>query len=271
MQKKSLLTKAQEASTAALKPSPVQPGEMALAPLGSGDVALAKLMGAQALVQGVVESAGSSTPYVYSWWGTGSQQPIGGVKKGDLVLAAFGEQAKLEPPVKGFICTARQQWCERVAATGQLVRASLEKQPKGTKLEEEIEALLLIVSPAGSLVPVTWRTRKGACRGLVTCMQELLAAATAEWLEQSESHRLTAKLPSPWMRFTVEIDHRLEQPNRPGGNPYPVTSAACYPINPDMFTMLKTFLSDEANQKLLAEVYGTHEAKLQEVDEKLSA
>jgi hypothetical protein len=271
MQKKSLLSKAQEAAPAAMKPAPVEPGEMVLASPASGDVALAKLMGDRPLVAGVIESAGSGTPYMYSWWDTGSQQPIGGVKKGDMVLAAFGEQTKLELPIKGFLCTARQQWCERVPATGQVASASLEKQANGSKLEEEVEALLLIVSREGSLIPVTWRTRKGACRGLVTCMQELLAAATPEWLQQSEAHRLTARLCSPWMRFTVEIDHRLEQPSRPGRNPYPVTSAVCRPIDVDMFTTLKTFLFEEANQKLLAEVYATHQAKLQEVDDKLPA
>jgi hypothetical protein len=270
MQKKSLLSKAQEAAATATKPATGQNNEMALVPLGSGDTALARLMGDRPLVTSVVESAGG-TPYLYSWWGTGSQQAIPGVKKGDLVLADSGESVKLDSPIKGFLCTARQQWCERVPATGQLVRASLEKQPKGSKLEEEVEALLLIISPAGELVPVTWRTRKGACRGLVTCMRELLAAATPEWPEQSEAHKLAARLPSPWMRFVVNIDHRLEQPKQQGSNPYPVTSAVCAPIDPDAFNQLKSFLADEENKKLLAEVYAAHEAKLKEVDVKLSA
>src|SRR5262245_52504891 len=104
MQKKSLLAKAQE-STAA-KPSPAGAGEMALAPIAPADASLARLMGERPLVPGVVESAGGSTPYIYGWWGTGSQQPISGVKKGNLVLAAFGEQARLDPPIKGFLCTA---------------------------------------------------------------------------------------------------------------------------------------------------------------------
>jgi hypothetical protein len=130
--------------------------------------------------------------------------------------------------------------------------------------------MLLVLSPKGGLVPVTWRTRKGACRGLVACMQELLSAATPEWPQQSEGHRVAAQLPSPWMRFVVEIDHYLEKPRRTGGNDYPVTSATHRPIDPDMFGLLKGFLKEEGNQKLLAEVYAAHESKLKEVDEKLA-
>jgi hypothetical protein len=73
------------------------------------------------------------------------------------------------------------------------------------------------------------------------------------------------------MRFVVEIDHRLEPPKQAGGNSYPVTSAVCRPIDPDMFAMLKTFLNDEANVRLMIDVYAGHQAKLKEVDTKLVA
>jgi hypothetical protein len=270
MQKKSLLSKAQEAAATASKPAASPIEVAALVPLATGDADLAKLMGDRPLVGPVVESAGG-TPYIYGWWGTGNQRLIPGIKKGDLVLAADNEHIKLEPPIKGFLLAARQQRCERVPATGQLVRASLEKQATSSKLDEEIEALLLIVAPAGELVPVTWRTRKGACRGLVACMKELLGAGTPEWAQQDEAHKVAARLSQPWARFTVEIDHRLEQPKQQGGNPYPVTSAVCRPIDPDSFSLLKSFLADEDNKKLLKEVYAAHQAKLKEVDEKLSA
>jgi hypothetical protein len=269
MQKKSLLTKAQETAATATVAPPAQTTEMALAPVATGEGALSRLMGDRPLVDRVVETNGSSTPYLYAWWGTGNQQPISGVKKGDLVLVTPTGQARLEPPVRGFLCTAQQHWCERVPATSQVVRASLEMQAKGSKLEEEVEALLLIRTPAGVLLPLTWRTRKGACRGLVSCMQEQLAAATPEWVQQSEGHKVAAQLPAPWMRFVVEIDHRLEQPRQQGGNPYPVTSAVCRPIDPDMYNLLNTFLADNANQALLAEVFATYEGKLKEVDAKL--
>ena len=62
MQKKSLLTGAQEAAPAVMKPAPVLPGEMALASLAPGDAALAKLMGDHPLVASVIESAGSGPP-----------------------------------------------------------------------------------------------------------------------------------------------------------------------------------------------------------------
>jgi hypothetical protein len=269
MKMKSLLSKSQETAATATVPPAAQTTEMTLTPVAPGNTTLGKLLSDRPLVDRVIETNGNSTPYLHAWWGTGNQQPIPGVKKGDLVLVTPTDQTRLEPPVKGFLCMARQYWCSRVPATGQVVRASLEMQPRGSNLDEEVEALLLVLSPAGVLLPVTWRTRKGACRGLVSCMQEQLAAATPEWVQQSEGHKVAAQLPSPWMRFVVEIDHRLEQPRRGGGNPYPVTSAVCRPIDPDSFSLLKTFLADDANQALLAEVFATHEAKLKEVDAKL--
>src|SRR5262245_1719446 len=128
MQKKSLLGKAQEGAATAVTSPSTGAAEMALAPVSKADAALSDLLSDRALVASVVESSAGGTPYIFSWWGAGNQQPLSGVKKGDLVLATADGQVKLEPPVKGFLCTARQQWCQRVPATGQLVQASLEKQ-----------------------------------------------------------------------------------------------------------------------------------------------
>jgi len=265
MQKKSLLTKNQEAMATAPKATGAE--EMALAPILSPNGALATLMGEQPLVADVVETA-SAPPYLTGWWGTGEQKPIPGVAKGDLVLSYQGEQVRFNPPVRGFVCCGRQHWVERIPASQKVVRASLQQQARGAPMSEEIEALLLIFAPGGELVPVTWRAKKGVCRGLVTCLKELQYAATPEWVAQSEAHKIAGKIATPWMRFTVQIDYYHKDGGT--GNQYPVTSATTQPIDPDTFGKLRDFLASTDNQALLAEVYATHVAKLKEVDEKLA-
>src|SRR5262245_15373300 len=269
MQKKSLLSKQQEASATAVPPQTTKTknDEMTLVPVAGANNALATLMGEKPLVAGVVETA--STPhYLYGWWGTGDQKPIAGVGKGDLVLSDDGEHAKINPPIVGFICTGRQQWVERIPATQKIVRASLQQQPRGGTMSEEIEAMLLIFAPDGHLVPVTWRGKKGVCRGLVTCLKELQAAATPEWVAQSEAHRIVGQITTPWMRFSIRIDYHLRDGGN--GNQFPITSASTQPIDVNTFSKLRDFLASSDNQTLLAEVYAAHELKLKEVDEKLA-
>lgn len=194
------------------------------------------------------------------------------MEKGDLVLANAGAHRKLNIPIRGFLCSAQRQLCERNPMSGQVIRASLDldSQSSGSTMVEEVEAMLLIQGPDGGLIPVTWRVRRGACRGLVNCMDELMAATTPAWAELSNAHRLAAKLPYPWTRFVVEIDHRLVQPKGLGSNPYPVTSAICRPIDADMHEELKRFLAEENNMQLLDAVVKAHDKKLLEVNAKLA-
>src|SRR5262249_48870381 len=146
VQKKSLLTKNQEATATAVAPKETKTEERTLAPIAGGNNGLARLMGDTPLVGDVVETT-STPPYLYGWWGTGDQQPIAGVGKGDLVLACDGEHVKINPPIVGFVCAGRQQWVERIPATQKIIRASLQQQPRGSAMSEEIEAMFLIVAP----------------------------------------------------------------------------------------------------------------------------
>jgi hypothetical protein len=270
MQKKSLLTKAQEAVVA--EAPGAKAAEMTLAVAADGKEGLAKLMGGPPPAAPYV-SAGSTTPYLSFYYGIGegaeaAKKALPNVRKGDLVLVAGGEYTVRRSPVRLLLGTAQQHWAERVPATQQLVRAALEPQSRGSASKEEVEALVLVLAGEG-LVPATWRTKGGACRGLVRALQELVAASTQEWLDQSEAHRLTAKIPYPWARFVAEIDYRLETSR--SGNEYVATDAVCRPIDPDTFATLRDVLADAEHSRLLAETYAEHERKLAEVRQKLAA
>src|SRR5262245_14790342 len=184
---------------------------MALALPAAG--AIDKLMGGGPPVAPPYISAGNATAYLFFYYGIGegaeaAKKALPHLRKGDLVLVANGEYAILRSPATIFLCTAHQDWAERVPATQQVIKASLEPQGRGSAMKEELEALVLILS-GDELMPATWRTKGAACRGPVLALKELVAAATPEWLGQSEAHRITAKIPMPWARFVAEIDYRL--------------------------------------------------------------
>jgi hypothetical protein len=270
MQRKSLLTKAQEAAVAEA-PGPGA-SEMNLGLATAGDGRLAKLMGGPPPAAPYV-SAGSATPYLFFYYGIGegaeaAKKSIPSLRKGDLVLVANGAYAVLRSPLTVFFCTAAQHWAERVPATQQILRASLEPQGRGSPLKEEVEALVL-VSTGDGLVPATWRTKGAACRGPVRALQELVRASTAEWLAQSEGHTVTAQLPTPWSRFVAEFDYDLETGRN--GQEYVKTGVVCRPVDPDAFARLRNFLGVAANQLRLGEAFAEHERKLDEVKAKLAA
>jgi hypothetical protein len=269
MQKKSLVAKAQEA--AAEVPG-ARTTEMTLAVPATGNGGIDKLMGGPPVAEPYV-SAGNSTPYLFFYHGIGegaeaAKKAMPNLRKGDLVLVADGEYTILHSPVIMLFCIAHQHWAERVPATQQVVKASLEPQGRGSSLKEEIEALVLVLS-GDTVVPATWRTKGAACRGPVLALKELVAAATPEWLAQSEAHKLTGKLQMPWARFVAEVDYHLETGR--SGNEYVATGAVCRPIDPDTFAKLRDFLATDENKVLLGEAFTEHERKLSEIKGKLAA
>jgi hypothetical protein len=270
MQKKSLLAKAEEA--AAAEPQGSKATEMSLTVPAADNGALTKLMGVPPPSAPYV-SAANVTPYLFFYYGIGegaeaAKKAHPTLRKGDLVLFANGEYTILRSPVRMFVCTGGQHWAERVPATQQLVKASLEPQGRGSSLKEELEALVLVLA-GGKLVPATWRTKGAACRGPVRALQELVEARTSEWLAQSEAHKVTAKIPMPWARFVVDVDYHLETSR--SGNEYIATDAHCPPIDPDMFAMLRDFLTVSENRVQLDEAFAEHERKLGEIKAKLAA
>jgi hypothetical protein len=272
VQKKSLLAKAQE--TAGVAVPGAKASEMTLGVTATGNGGLDKLMGGGPPVAVPYVSAGDSPPYLFFYYGIGegaeaAKKALPNVRKGDLVLVADGEYTILHSPVTVLFCTAHQHWAERVPATQQVVKASLEPQGRGSPLKEEIEALVLVLADDG-LIPATWRTKSAACRGPVLALRELAAAPTPEWVAQSEAHRITAKIQQPWARFVAQIDYRLEA-SRSSGNEYVATDAVCHPIDPDTFAKLRDFVNASENQQRLGEAYAEHTRKVNEVKEKLAA
>jgi hypothetical protein len=270
MQKKSLLTKAQEAVVA--EAPGAKATEMTLAVAADSNGGLAKLMSGPPPAAPYV-SAGGATPFLFFYYGIGegaeaAKKALPNVRKGDLVLVSGGEYSILHSPVTLFLGRSHQHWAERVPATQQLVKATLEPQSRGSALKEEVEALVLVLAGDG-LVPATWRTKGAACRGLVRALQELVAASSPEWLEQSEAHRVTAKIAYPSARFVAEIDYHLETSR--GGNEYVVTDASCRPVDPDRYATLRDFLADADRNRLLGETFAEHERKVAEVRQKVTA
>jgi hypothetical protein len=271
MQKKSLLTRSQE--SAARQVPTANPTDMTLAITFTGSGGLEKLMGGGLPVETPYQSAGGSTPYMFFYYAIGdgaeaAKKALPTVHKGDLVLVANGEYEVLHSPVTMFICTGHQHWAERVPATQQLIKATREPQGRGSSQREEIEALVL-VRAGDKLIPATWRTKAGACRGLVLALKELAAAATPEWLGQSEAHKLTAKLSMPWARFVADIDYGLETSRT--NNEYVLTGAVCRPIDPNTFALLQNFLTNDDGMELLRETFAEHERKVTEVRAKLAS
>src|SRR5262245_47280526 len=133
MQKKSLLTRAQE-TTAAQVPG-ANATEMTLATLPAGNDAIAKLMRGDPPLAAPYVSASSSTPYLFFHYGIGegaeaAKKALPHLRKGDLVLVSSGKYTTLRSPVTLFLITAHQHWAERSPATQQLVKACLTPQSR---------------------------------------------------------------------------------------------------------------------------------------------
>jgi len=271
MQKKSLLSQSQQA--AAPKPPTPSATEMALPVVPTNNGAIDKLLSGGVPVAAPFESAGSSVPYLGFYYGIGAgadaiKRALPHVRKGDLILTAGGDYVHVPSPAKVFLFTAHQHWAERVPITQQLVRASLDPQGRESALREEIEALVVVLA-GDKLLPATWRAKGGACRGLVRALSELAKAQKPEWLDQSEAHKLTARVQMPWARFVAEIDYHLVTSR--GGNDYVVTGASCRPIDPDNFYHFRELLINGGGTHLLDEAIAEHKLKLAEVTAKLAA
>jgi hypothetical protein len=265
MQKKSLLSTAQE--TAAAPGPEARAPELLLPVAATGDGGLDRLLGGCLPVAAPYESAGAAPPYLFFYYGIGdgaegAKKALPNVRKGDLVLVAHGEYSIVRPPVRLFLRTAHQHWAERLPTTQQLLKATLTPQGRGSPLREEVESLVLLQAGDG-LVPATWRTKGGACRGPVLALKELAAADKPEWLAQSEAHKLTAELEQPWVRFVAEIDYGLETSR--GGNEYVVTGAVCQPVGPDALARLRDFLANPESLRLFGEALAEHERKVGEI------
>jgi hypothetical protein len=219
------------------------------------------------------DSAKSATPFLFFYYEIGggaevAKKALPNVRKGDLVLKTDGKYTIVPSPATMWFCTAHHHWAERIPSTQKLVTVRLAPQDRASGLKEEVEALVLVLTHEG-LVPAAWRAKGAACRGPLQALQELVRAATPEWLAQSEDHKATGKLPMPWTRFVVEIDYRLETGRT--GNEYVVTRALCRPINPDMYAKLRDFLAVSEKRLRLDEVYGDHKRIVNEIKAKMVA
>lgn len=269
MQKRSLLSEYQMKIAAEMAAG--EASEKPLANVATGNSGTNIPIGGGPFLQMPCGSESSVSFYLFFYYEIGGgvgavREALPNVRKGDLVLKAGSKYTILPSPVTMWLCSAYHYWAERVSSSQQLVSVRQETQDRESRLKEEIEALVLVLSDDG-LAPATWRTKGAACRGPREALQELARAGTPEWLAQSEAHKVTDKLPMPWTRFVVEIDYHLEMSRN--GNEYVVTGALCRPINPETFTQLRDYLTDPKNQLQLGQVYDEHRRRLNEVKQRL--
>ncbi len=223
----------------------------------------------------VANSGGGGVPYVIF---VSPKSPnfadyaaaIPGVKARDILLSRPPPYPLIAlPAFKFFTISAQQAWVE-AEEDGTLISATFDDpKDRESPQRENIESVLIVFLPDGSLVPARCTFRTSKCAGMKNvrntyAMAHGDAAAVAQWAALSPEHRETLEIPSQfaWGRFVTTMTCTGKTGGR--GRVYDLTKSRVGPTNKADRGLLGNSLKDAA---FCAALQSVNEAYVRRVTE----
>ncbi len=177
---------------------------------------------------------------------------IPGLQQRDILLSRPPPYPLVKlPTLKIFTISAQQAWVE-AEEDGTLISATFDDpKDRDSDLRENIESVLIVFLPDGSLCPARCTFRTSKCAGMKNVRNTYALAAgdaesVAKWAALSPEHRETLEIPAQfaWGRFVTTMTCTGKTGGR--GRVYDLTKSRVGPTNKADRGLLGNSLKDAA-------------------------
>lgn len=144
---------------------------------------------------------------------------------------------------------------------------SVDEMPKeGMNVSQQHYVMLVLVNVNGNLIPIKGDFRGTKSGGMESAIRAVEAAATPEWAQLSDRHRVACQFPQPYGRVYV-TGTTSRQVSKTTGNPYYRLDCSPQPANLAQLQLLIEAFGDEEFRAALEEAKVNFDSRVKFLDE----